>query len=173
MHSFRLSGPSILDISRHYIAAERDDPGSRLVINWLPERTAESLDRELAALGPQASRVTSGECSPIVSRRRCVPPPAWIPKLAATTFADRIERRSPSPSRGWTCRDGKPRFDYAEATAAASRSARSVSIRWSRGCVRSLSVRRDLRCRRADRRVQFPVGVGERVRRGVSAARQG
>ena len=47
---FGLSGPSVLDISRYYLAAQFDDP-ARLTINWLPGSTAESVDAELRALG--------------------------------------------------------------------------------------------------------------------------
>ena len=48
---FGLSGPAILDISRHYLNARLDDPDARLTINWLPETTAEQLDAELQSLG--------------------------------------------------------------------------------------------------------------------------
>ena len=48
---FGLSGPSALDISRYYLDAVADDPEARLTINWLPERPAEALDRDLQALG--------------------------------------------------------------------------------------------------------------------------
>lgn len=46
---FGLSGPAILDISRHLIHARLDDPNSGLVINWLPGETFESLDQALVA----------------------------------------------------------------------------------------------------------------------------
>lgn len=48
---FGLSGPAALDISRHLIAARMDDPQARLVVRWLPEHTAESLDAALRGLG--------------------------------------------------------------------------------------------------------------------------
>jgi hypothetical protein len=48
---FGLSGPSTLDMSRYYLDAVADDPEARLTINWLPERTAEALNRDLQALG--------------------------------------------------------------------------------------------------------------------------
>lgn len=44
---FGLSGPSVLDISRHYINAKLDDPDVQLVMNWLPDETEESTDRWL------------------------------------------------------------------------------------------------------------------------------
>jgi predicted Rossmann fold flavoprotein len=48
---FGLSGPSVLDISRHYIEAKLADPESRLTINWLPESTTEQIEHELQNLG--------------------------------------------------------------------------------------------------------------------------
>jgi predicted Rossmann fold flavoprotein len=48
---FGLSGPSILDISRYYTDAKLDDPGTTLVINWLPDQTTEAVERDLQALG--------------------------------------------------------------------------------------------------------------------------
>jgi predicted Rossmann fold flavoprotein len=47
---FGLSGPSVLDISRHLTAARRDDPGAHLVLNWLPGEGIESFDAKLQAL---------------------------------------------------------------------------------------------------------------------------
>lgn len=46
---FGLSGPAALDISRWWSAARNDDPETRLIINWLPEESAESMDRLLLA----------------------------------------------------------------------------------------------------------------------------
>jgi predicted Rossmann fold flavoprotein len=47
---FGLSGPAVLDISRYYLAAQADDPASRLTINWLPAMPAAQLEQELQAL---------------------------------------------------------------------------------------------------------------------------
>ncbi len=47
---FGLSGPSVLDISRYYIAAKHEDPETALTINWLPGKTPEQMDQELQAL---------------------------------------------------------------------------------------------------------------------------
>jgi len=52
-----LSGPAVLDISRHYLMAEHADAEVRLLINWLPELPAEELDarlREARGRGPLA-----------------------------------------------------------------------------------------------------------------------
>jgi hypothetical protein len=48
---FGLSGPAVLDISRHLVDARMDDLGARLIVRWLPHHTAESLDAELRGLG--------------------------------------------------------------------------------------------------------------------------
>ncbi len=48
---FGLSGPSILDVSRYYIAAKLDDPNTVLTINWLPDQTLDQVEADLLALG--------------------------------------------------------------------------------------------------------------------------
>jgi predicted Rossmann fold flavoprotein len=42
-----LSGPVVLDISRHWIAAKREDAGATLAANFLPGETFESLEQHL------------------------------------------------------------------------------------------------------------------------------
>ena len=42
-----LSGPAVLDVSRHWLVVRHADPAATLTINWLPGETAESLDRML------------------------------------------------------------------------------------------------------------------------------
>jgi hypothetical protein len=44
---FGLSGPVVLDMSRHYLDAAHQDPRAGLFVHWLPERTPQDLDREL------------------------------------------------------------------------------------------------------------------------------
>ena len=53
---FGLSGPSVLDMSRYYTAAKLDHPRDppRLVMNWIPGETVESMDTFLAAQGRRA-----------------------------------------------------------------------------------------------------------------------
>ena len=59
---FGLSGPAILDVSRHLLAARAADPGAGLVINWLPGMTAEELDDHLRTMGGFTPlRVLQGE----------------------------------------------------------------------------------------------------------------
>jgi predicted Rossmann fold flavoprotein len=47
---FGLSGPSVLDISRYYLHAVREDDRTSLHVNWLPGTSADALDRELRSL---------------------------------------------------------------------------------------------------------------------------
>lgn len=44
---FGLSGPAALDVSRHWIAAKREDDKATLAVNFLPGETFESLDKAL------------------------------------------------------------------------------------------------------------------------------
>lgn len=48
---FGLTGPSVMDASRHLLHARLEDPGAQLVVGWTPGLTAESLDAELVGLG--------------------------------------------------------------------------------------------------------------------------
>lgn len=48
---FGLSGPVVLDASRHFLAARRADAGARFVVAFLPEATAERLEAEIGGLG--------------------------------------------------------------------------------------------------------------------------
>jgi len=42
-----LSGPAVLDVSRHWLVTRHADPAATLSINWLPDESAESIDRLL------------------------------------------------------------------------------------------------------------------------------
>ena len=48
---FGLSGPCTMDISRHFTAARFEDPGVGLFACWLPESSAEDVERDLLGLG--------------------------------------------------------------------------------------------------------------------------
>lgn len=48
---FGLSGPVVLDASRHYLAARQADPQARFVIAFLPDAVGENLAQELGQLG--------------------------------------------------------------------------------------------------------------------------
>ncbi len=57
MTHFGVSGPVVLDISRHWIAARRDDEVS-LVVNFLPSETFESVDQLLVDEARKNPRAT-------------------------------------------------------------------------------------------------------------------
>jgi predicted Rossmann fold flavoprotein len=44
---FGLSGPAVLDISRHYLDARARDPHAYLMINWLPDHSPELFERHM------------------------------------------------------------------------------------------------------------------------------
>ncbi len=48
---FGLSGPSVLDISRYYIDAVRNDAKTTLTVNWIPTHTPDSVEQDLLTLG--------------------------------------------------------------------------------------------------------------------------
>ncbi len=47
---FGLSGPAAMDISRHWIAAHKQDPGTQLLINFLPGTNFDQIEAELVDL---------------------------------------------------------------------------------------------------------------------------
>jgi predicted Rossmann fold flavoprotein len=51
---FGVSGPAVLDVSRHLAAARTADKGAHLVCDWLPDVASEQIDDELQAPGPGA-----------------------------------------------------------------------------------------------------------------------
>ena len=50
-----VSGPAVLDMSRHWLAARAQDEGARLLVNWLPGETPETVDAMLRAPGGAGS----------------------------------------------------------------------------------------------------------------------
>jgi hypothetical protein len=51
---FGISGPVVLDASRHFLDALLDGPGARLVASWLPGETFERVDAALLGLGKRS-----------------------------------------------------------------------------------------------------------------------
>ena len=79
-----LSGPAILDISRHWLVARHADPTVRLVLNWLPGTTAEALDRRLVEAGGGAAAVLRERLADRLVRMLCdlagAPPAGDLPR---------------------------------------------------------------------------------------------
>jgi len=48
---FGISGPVVLDASRHYLAARFDDEHAKLVVSFLPDARREAVERDLLQLG--------------------------------------------------------------------------------------------------------------------------
>lgn len=51
---FGLSGPGPLDVSRYFFDARADNPGTKLLINWLGETDPAELDKHLQNLGKKS-----------------------------------------------------------------------------------------------------------------------
>ena len=84
---FGLSGPSVLDISRHWLVARDRDPSARLSISWLPGRTADEAEGLLlAAPGRGALAILRDELPSALARKLCelagAPPQGDIPREA-------------------------------------------------------------------------------------------
>lgn len=115
---FGLSGPSVLDISRHFIAARHVDAGARLVLNWLPGERVESLDTKLRDLAKgSAGRFLCERLPERVARALCEH--AGIDSSAQAHTLTRERRRALAML---TCETHLPitgdrGFTHAEATA--------------------------------------------------------
>ncbi|MCC7207307.1 MAG: NAD(P)/FAD-dependent oxidoreductase [Anaerolineae bacterium] len=68
---FGLSGPSVLDISRHYTAARLEDPGATLTVNWLPGETPQSVDAALQSARHSPLRCFEGALPERLIRALC------------------------------------------------------------------------------------------------------
>ena len=58
MTHFGISGPVVLDVSRHWIAARKQDKDVALIVNFLPDQTFESLDKRFVDEGRQNPQAT-------------------------------------------------------------------------------------------------------------------
>ena len=81
---FGLSGPGVLDISRHFTAARQADPAAHLMLHWLPGATPEQIDAVLLA-GRQRSpaRVLAEHPWPPPSAPAAPRQPAGLPDRLA------------------------------------------------------------------------------------------
>jgi len=82
-----LSGPSVLDISRHWLVERHCDPGVRLTLNWLPGESAVTCERMLLAAAGRGAAPTLRERLPDrLARRLCevaaAPPTGDLPRDA-------------------------------------------------------------------------------------------
>ncbi|MCO5204294.1 MAG: NAD(P)/FAD-dependent oxidoreductase [Anaerolineae bacterium] len=61
---FGLSGPAVLNVSRHYLSALAEDADVALAINWLPEMQAQTLDDLLQGIGRKTIYTTLRDLLP-------------------------------------------------------------------------------------------------------------
>jgi len=108
---FGLSGPAILDISRHWLHAAESDAEARIEINWLPRFSPETLDAHLlSARGTSVSAAMHGLLPERFFRAlctvACVDPAMGVQqvsraaRLALVRLATACELR-PSGTRGF------------------------------------------------------------------------
>ena len=84
---FGLSGPSVLDISRHWLVARDADQTVRLALNWLPALTADHVERLfLEPRGRGALAILRDQLPDRLARKLCelsgAPPQGDIPRDA-------------------------------------------------------------------------------------------
>ncbi len=90
---FGLSGPVILDISRHLLEARHADPTAHLCINWMPDFTSETFDAHVLSLGATSPlRALKGHVPDRLARALC----AGLPEsgTGAASQLKRDERRA-------------------------------------------------------------------------------
>jgi predicted Rossmann fold flavoprotein len=86
-----LSGPAILDASRHWLVERAADPGVTLWLNWLPGETPESLDRRLVEEQRRGAAAVLRE---------------WLPDRLARTLCE----QAAAPPTGDVSRDSRRRL---------------------------------------------------------------
>ena len=84
---FGLSGPSVLDISRHWLVARESDQTVRLSLNWLPGNTSDAVERLfLEPRGRGALAILRDQLPDRLARKLCelssTPPQGDVPRDA-------------------------------------------------------------------------------------------
>ncbi len=113
-----LSGPAILDVSRHWQAALNDDPGAGLLVHWLPDSAADALDRRLQQHG---ARPVRGALAPPLPDRLAEALCAMAdvpPDQSGSTLTRDARRRLVTAATAWRAPvTGTRGFEVAEVTA--------------------------------------------------------
>ncbi len=90
---FGVSGPAVLDISRHYLLARREQPGSALTVNFLPRTSPQELDAALQRLGKRSPlRLLSPPLPERLGRALCAQ--AGLPPGSTGSTLSRARRRA-------------------------------------------------------------------------------
>ena len=102
MTHFGLSGPVVLDISRHWLAARVEDPTIALHAQFLPGRDFESVERELHDLSREHTRREVGTA---VAQ--------WLPPRLAESIVEHGGKLSPSTPLGRLSRQSRRTLAHA------------------------------------------------------------
>lgn len=88
-----LSGPGVLDVSRHWLHARLDVPDARLVVSWLPGERPETVDRMLQELGAASpGRFLARSLPERLARALCAE--ARVDASAPARLLSRAQRRA-------------------------------------------------------------------------------
>ncbi|MCW5893692.1 MAG: aminoacetone oxidase family FAD-binding enzyme [bacterium] len=113
-----VSGPAVLDVSRHWLHAHLDVPDARLVVSWLPGERPETIDAALRDLGATSpGRFLARHLPERLARALCAA--AGVEPSAAGRTLSRAGRRALADTVGATVLPvtGDRGFTHAEATA--------------------------------------------------------
>ena len=119
---FGVSGPAVLDASRHWLRAQLDGHEARLTFNYSPGDSFESLDAAWSARAGSRPRATvhavSSETIPSSVAAAILTTLGIDPSTALTNFARRDRRRLVHALVEWPLPvSGSRGYNYAEATA--------------------------------------------------------
>ncbi|MEZ6235874.1 MAG: aminoacetone oxidase family FAD-binding enzyme [Phycisphaerales bacterium] len=120
---FGLSGPAVMNMSRHLTAARREDAGAGLVLNWLPESQEQDVDRVLLEAGRErVGRVVDRLAGNGVLASRLIETLCRCAGVEADAPASSLTRERRRGLVGVLCRmevgvTGDRGFTFAEATA--------------------------------------------------------
>lgn len=114
---FGVSGPAVLDISRHWQHAVQDDPAATLTVNWLPHESLESVDRALATQPGSALRWLNGRLVERLVRALCAEAEVSPSAPLSTLTREKRKRLAAVLTRYPLPITGTRGFNYAEVTA--------------------------------------------------------
>lgn len=113
-----LSGPAVLDVSRHWQAAVEPDPGAGLLLDWMPGVEPEALDRRLRDHGPRPIRRALMPTVPERLADAICQLAEVAPDQPGSTLTRDARRRLVTAATGWRVPvSGTRGFEVAEVTA--------------------------------------------------------
>jgi len=113
-----LSGPAVLDVSRVWQAALADDPGTALLVSWLPDASPEDLDRRFQQHGARPMRRALSPPLPERLAEAVCQLAEVDPDQSAATLTRDARRRLVATATAWRAPvTGTRGFEVAEVTA--------------------------------------------------------